>query len=121
MKKNNPKKKTAKPERTTTKTKTKTLYEMKSTPEKPPTPRKAERPRRTMGDEVEELQAKVSQLTEENDQLRARVAQLETSAGDAPPSGVWKRGKLPGEKLIKTNVETGKFQVIDRAEWDALA
>lgn len=73
-----------------------------------------------MGDEVEELQAKVSELTEENEQLRARVAELETNAGKAPPSGVWKRGKLPGEQLIKTNMETGQFKRIERAEWDAL-
>jgi hypothetical protein len=108
-------------ERTTTKKTKKLLYEIKSTPAKPSTPRKAERQRRTMGDEVEELQKQVSELTEENDQLRARVAQLEAGKGNTPPSGVWKRGKLPGEKLIKTNVETGKFQEINRAEWDSLA
>jgi hypothetical protein len=32
----------------------------------------------------------------------------------------WIRGKLPGEKLIKIDSVTGKFQEIDRGEWDSL-
>jgi hypothetical protein len=32
----------------------------------------------------------------------------------------WRRGKLPGEKLIKINRQTGEFVVIQRDEWNRL-
>jgi predicted RNase H-like nuclease (RuvC/YqgF family) len=74
------------------------------------------RTRRTMGDQDEEIQ----RLTEENERLRERVAELESgSAEAATPTPKWKRGILPGQQYIKTD-ETGAFEKITKQEWDAL-
>ena len=95
---------------------------------KPIAPPKAEkRQRRSMDDleqENEKLRGQVAELTKENDTLAAHVEELrgkiETGSVD-PAKTKWKRGKLPGEKYIKTDLDTGKFTVIDKQEWDSLA
>ena len=74
-----------------------------------------------MDERVEDLEQAVTELTEENDALKAKIAELESKVETTQPKKRWTRGKLPGEKLIKTDPETGDFVEIDRAEWDALA
>jgi predicted nucleic acid-binding Zn-ribbon protein len=88
----------------------------------------APRKDKTMGDEMDELNEQITQLTNENEELKTKVEELESSLAEAEESKEpariikkqWTRGKLPGEKLIKTNNQTGKFEEITRAEWDAL-
>jgi hypothetical protein len=67
------------------------------------------------------------ELVKENERLRGMVSELEERvedlqevAGPSPAPIKWVRGKLPGEKYIKTDPETGKFEQIDKAEWDSL-
>lgn len=68
-----------------------------------------------------------SKLTEENDALKVSVADLLAenerlrSEGPIGETKRFTRGKLPGEKLIKVEIATGKFEEIDKAEWDSLA
>lgn len=70
-------------------------------------------------DEMEELQ-------EENRTLREELAQLKDDALRGGAAAIkdqarrWIRGKLPGERLIKTDPDTGKYEEIDKAEWDSL-
>ena len=66
-----------------------------------------------------------AKLTEENDALKLSVADLLATnerlrvegPGEIPR---FTRGKLPGEKLIKVDMGTGRFEVIEKAEWDSL-
>jgi len=120
MSKNNPKKKTAKQERTK---KRATVHEMRSTPAKPPTPAKPEkRQRRRMDDSnrVEELEAKVEELEDKIIELNAENERLRSTPQAETPKK-WQRGKLPGERYIKTDPETRRFLEINKAEWDSLA
>ena len=87
----------------------------------------------TKQEEIDELNKELkkavrtnTKLTEENDALKISVAdlmadnerlRLEGPVGEAKR---FTRGKLPGEKLIKVETATGKFEVIDKAEWDSL-
>ena len=71
-------------------------------------------------EQIEELQEENKVLREKVEELEARLENAEAAAS-VSPAIKWVRGKLPGEKLIKTDPETGKFEEIDRAEWDALA
>jgi molecular chaperone GrpE (heat shock protein) len=119
MNKRNSKKKPAKQERTKKK---EMVYEIKSTPAKPPTPAKAEKKqrRRMSDDRVEELEAKVSELEDKIIELNAENEQLRKKP-QGKPAKKWQRGKLPGERYIKTDPETGHFLEINKAEWDSLA
>ena len=83
-----------------------------------------------MSDELDDLYLQVAKLEEENQALKEKNEQLESdlieahstaAAPDAAAKKKWIRGKLPGEKLIKTDNETGAFQEISREEWNALA
>ena len=67
-------------------------------------------------DEMEEVQ-------QENRTLRQELAQLKAAAKTVGAGAIkkWVRGKLPGDKLIKTDPDTGKYETIDKAEWDSLA
>jgi len=86
-----------------------------------PPPKAEKKEKKAMDERVEDLEQAVQELTEENDALKAKVAELESKVETAAPRKRWARGKLPGEKLIKTDQETGDFVEIDRDEWDALA
>lgn len=90
----------------------------------PPQAAKKER-KKTMSDQIEELEIQVEKLEEENAELKDRIAELEgatTGSGGATERvRKWIRGKLPGERFIKTDSETGEFEVIDQAEFDSLA
>jgi cell division protein FtsB len=111
---------------------------------RPPKAKKKEK--KTMSEEFEELRLQVDELTDENAKLKDRIAELESGGGNeltdenarlkdriaelesgggsAPPEEEkrkWIRGKLPGEKLIKTDSATGEFEEIDREEWESLA
>lgn len=89
---------------------------------RPPKAKKKEK--KTMSEEFEELRLQVDELTDENAKLKDRIAELESGGGSAPPEEEkrkWIRGKLPGEKLIKTDSATGEFEEIDREEWESLA
>lgn len=88
-----------------------------------------ERPHK-MSDELDDLYLQVAKLEEENQALKEKNEQLESdlieahstaAAPDTAAKKKWIRGKLPGEKLIKTDNETGAFQEISREEWNALA
>lgn len=68
------------------------------------------------------------ELVKENERLRGVVSELEERvedlqevAGPSPAPIKWVRGKLPGEKYIKTDSATGKFVQIDKTEWDSLS
>jgi TolA-binding protein len=77
-----------------------------------------------MTTEIDDLREQIDELQKENDQLKERNEELENSAEATTaqtPRVKWVRGKLPGEKLIKTNPETGAFEEIDKQEWDLLA
>jgi predicted RNase H-like nuclease (RuvC/YqgF family) len=88
----------------------------------PPKVAKKEK-KKTMSDQMQELEIQVEKLEEENAALKDTVTRLERAAmvGTTTPARKWIRGKLPGEKLIKTDTETGEFQEIDQAEFDSLA
>lgn len=73
--------------------------------------------------ENEALKAQVSELEAKVDELEAEVDEYRDHDVASPPSEPtvkWVRGKLPGEKYIKTDPSTGKFEVIDKAQWDSL-
>ena len=102
----------------------------KRSPKAAPTPPKAEKKekKKAMSEELDDLREQVERLTRENESLREQVEELggeaEASEGgdaDLPPKRRWTRGKLPGDKLIKTDNKTGKFEEITREEWDSLA
>lgn len=101
-----------------------------------PAPPATRRPGETaMSEKIQELEARVSELEAENGELKQKNLDLATmveeleeranlegeGANVTPIKQRWTRGKLPGDKLIKTDVATGKFQEIDREEWDSLA
>src|ERR1700727_3980930 len=89
-------------------------------PTSPPKAAKKEK-RKTMSEEFDELRLEVDELTEENARLKDRVAELEGGGAAGAPPRRWVRGKLPGEKLIKTDSETGALIESDQAEIDSLA
>ena len=94
-----------------------------------PTPIKQAIQRRAedkMMEDLEQLQEENNNLREDNQAMAEEIARLKAEAKKvqaipAPEQAKkWIRGKLPGEKLIKTDPETGEFKEIDRAEWDTL-
>lgn len=91
----------------------------RAAPVSPPTKAAKKEKKKTMTDQMQELEEQVEKLEEENAALRDKIASLEGASG-APPRK-WVRGKLPGEKLIKTDSETGEFEEISQAEFDSLA
>jgi len=83
-----------------------------------------------MSDDIAELYEQIDKLREENEELKAKNEQLESDITQAQSTAAapettsktrWLRGKLPGEKLIKTDKETGAFEEISREEWNTLA
>lgn len=74
--------------------------------------RKASRTNAKLSDDNEALRISVADLLTENERLR--------SEGPIGETKRFTRGKLPGEKLIKVEIATGKFEEIDKAEWDSL-
>lgn len=76
----------------------------------------------TMGDEMEELQKENAKLRRRVDEMEAYQKEAEAEvAQKRPDAKKWIRGKLPGDKLIKTDPDTGEWTQIDRAEWELLA
>jgi predicted RNase H-like nuclease (RuvC/YqgF family) len=100
----------------------KALTRRAPTPPPPPPPKAEKKEKKKMSEQIDSLETQVDELTQENEELRAKVAELERNPGSAAPTGEkkWVRGKLPGEKLIKTNTETGDYEEIDQAEFDSL-
>jgi len=86
----------------------------------------------TKQEEIDELTKELkkvtrtnAKLTEENDALKVSMAdllaeneRLRREGPDEVPK--FTRGKLPGEKLIKVDEATGRFEVIEKTEWDSL-
>lgn len=63
-------------------------------------------------DDNEALKLSVADLLTENERLR--------SEGPVGETKRFTRGKLPGEKLIKVEIATGRYEVIEKPEWDSL-
>ena len=87
----------------------------------------------TKQEEIDELTKELkkvtrtnAKLTEENDVLKLSVADLLAEnerlrhEGPVGETKRFTRGKLPGEKLIKIETATGKYEEIEKAEWDLL-
>lgn len=77
-------------------------------------------------DRLEELEKANAKLVKDNAKLETRVEELKAEAQDRPETEVeaknkWSRGTLPGNKYIKIDHATGKFEEIDKQEWDSLA
>jgi hypothetical protein len=79
--------------------------------------------------ENEQLRAELKEVKSELRAANKELRELEPVGGDdetpapAPgPRGVrpWVRGILPGDKLIKTNTQTGQVVTINKEEWDGL-
>lgn len=74
--------------------------------------------------ENQALTERVEELERENEKLKARIEELEaiqanpTQAREEEPK--WERGVLPGNKYIKTDLNTGNFEEITKQEWDQL-
>ena len=96
-------------------------------PAAPPPKAETTEEKKKMSDEIDDLTRQVEELTQENSELKAKVEELErnNAAINALPgpgqTKEWTRGKLPGDKLIKTSTKTGEFEEIDQQEWDSLA
>jgi hypothetical protein len=73
-------------------------------------------------EENQRLKEQVKELTDARNELTLKIEELEDKPipPDPPTAKNWMRGKLPGERFIKTDPETGKFEEIDKAEWDSL-
>lgn len=74
---------------------------------------------------VDELEEHVFGKVEDRSDGGLQSVRAIVAARDAPLSAIinrrlYTRGKLPGERLIKTNVQTGKTEEISRREWDLL-
>jgi hypothetical protein len=72
-------------------------------------------------DRVAVLEAENKQLRKANDEGRADLLEILRYEGEADDVADLKnfiRGVLPGGTLIKTNLVTGRYQAIDREEWN---
>ena len=71
-----------------------------------------------------EVKALLDVLNHGKESAEPAAAELDLSAAAAPVSReerqLWQRGKLAGEKLVKTNKQTGEVVVIKRDEWNQL-
>ena len=71
-----------------------------------------------------DVKALLDALNHGKESAEPAAAELDLSAAAAPVSReerqLWQRGKLPGEKLVKTNKQTGEVVVIKRDEWNQL-
>lgn len=61
----------------------------------------------------------MTDLEEESEKGGVSMAQKRRAVA-ALESRRWTRGKLPGGKLIRTDKASGKFEEVDREEWDRL-
>jgi uncharacterized small protein (DUF1192 family) len=89
----------------------------------PTKPKNHERKLKAMSVEIKELEEHIATLTDENTRLKElnanQAQQIDQLNGSKQIR--WTRGKLPGEKLIKSDPDTGAWMEISREEWDSLA
>lgn len=74
-------------------------------------------------EEEEELEAKptAEELTAAAAAAIPAIREIEAQAPAIRAiRGLWIRGKLPGEKLIKTNRDTGEVVGVNRHDWDRI-